>query len=220
MGNKFIKDTLLMKNEQLRLFKGNKIPVKVSAKWLLLKFHPCDPDYILEGCQGQCCFSRDGLIAITQAEARQLALFVNDSSAFENVCIKDRFIAHTKSDARCPFQDRNTYLCHLHETKLKPIDCQAYPFILIGNTLVIRHRHIHTKCYRDQNEEVNKKTEGFKSQRRTLNVIFGEEQAGEICDKIEKYHADVIGEMPTAIYNALKSNVHYRAMYKKSKAKK
>ncbi len=206
-----------MKNEQLRLYESDKIPVKVSARWLLLKWHACDPDYILGGCQGQCCLSRDGLAAITQAEARQLTLFVNNSSAFENVCIKDRFIAHTKADDRCPFQDRNTYLCLLHETKLKPLDCQVYPFTLTGNTLVIRYRQIHLKCYRDQSVGINEKTLGVKSQRRTLDIIFGEDQAAEICDKIEKYHADVIAEIPTVIYNTLKSNDHYRAMYKKLK---
>jgi Fe-S-cluster containining protein len=209
-----------MKNEQLRLYGGDKIPVKVSAKWLSLKLHPCDPDYILGGCQGQCCLSKDGLIAITKAEAKQLRLFVNKTPVFNNARIEDRFIVHTEGDDRCPFQDRSTYLCHQHKINLKPIDCHIYPFTLTGNTLVIRHRHVHTKCYRDQSEKINKKIEAFKSFRYTLDVIFGEEQAGEICSKMEKYCGDVVGEMPVAIYNLLKSNDHYRAMYKKSKAKK
>ena len=118
------------------------------------------------------------------------------------VKVVDQFVQPNPGERRCPFQHNESHLCDLHTTQDKPFGCIASPFTLNKNgTLIVRHRYISLKCYND-----GKKIPAYKAFKASLDLIFGPEEANEICRKLDGGGGDFTARMPAANYEKLISN--------------
>jgi DNA modification methylase len=170
--------------------------VRVSVPMANLLFHGCDKEYIETTCHAKCCESSSSpsgtLITIHPSE--QAAIEARGGVVEKGLLVTPR--------KKCTFKTPDN-LCGLHFTLDKPFGCIASPFTINSNdTLIVRNRYKMLKCYKDG---ANPKP-AYVAFRASLDLIFGQEQAEEICAQIAGGASDVRGSIPENRYRLLKEN--------------
>lgn len=178
-------------------------PVKVSAAFARLLFHPCAPDYISQVCHGRCC-ERGGvavLIAVTPRET----IAVEKLGA----TVKDGMIQAKAFDHKCYFKT-TTHLCALHHTPEKPLGCIASPFTLhkSGDTLIVRYRYTSLVCHNE--DRMGGSLPAYQAHRGSLDAIFGAQESARICTHFDNGGGDIIAQMPLEVYQTLRNNDQQR----------
>jgi len=169
------------------------VQVRVSAAFMRQEFHGCDPDYIKDVCQGQCC-RRSTSIALHPDEQHLLEAIggvIKGGLLTQPADPQDREGTTADGKRGCQYQSGDTYLCTLHFTPNKPFSCIANPFTLNKkNTLIIRNRYRLLKCFKDDGQPA------YKAFRGSIDFLFGDEEAQRICDHIESGGGDLVVPMP------------------------
>lgn len=169
---------------------GKARPVKISAKWASHKFC-CEPGYIKKTCHGRCCDAGGGktLISLLPGEAER---FVGDG-----VSVNRGTLSADEKTKKCPFKEKVGF-CKLHGMDTKPFGCIASPFTLnSADTLIVRHRYSMLKCH-------GRGKPAYITFRASLDLIFGNKLAGEICGRLAGGEGDFMVDMPFKSYEALK----------------
>jgi Fe-S-cluster containining protein len=175
----------------------NTIPVKVSTKSAVLKFHGCTVEYIRDVCHARCCFHSGSaaMVAIHPSEEHKVRPYLPPG-----VDIIDGMLT---CGTACTFIDPTTHLCTLHQTDAKPFGCIASPFTLNShNTLVIRYRYVSLKCYNDGPGPLP----AYVAYRTSLDTIFGLKEANRICVLLAHGVVDPVGFIPQENYEIIRSN--------------
>lgn len=168
--------------------------INISSRSMRQRFHGCEPDYIRDVCKGACCRSstsptgvRIGLLPAEEEVQRSRGLTVLNGR-----------LEPLSGERRCPHQTEAN-LCGLHFTPDKPFGCIASPFILTSrDTLIVRNRYRLLRCYRDGD------LPAYRAFRSSLDLLFGESEAGRIVDALERGSDDLWALMPDASYAALR----------------
>jgi Fe-S-cluster containining protein len=174
--------------------KPDLVRVRVSSRWLKLRWHGYEPDYIQNVCKGACCRSSTGpaQVYVTEAESRRLHVDRGE----------DGMIPCT---GRCPLQEA-TNLCRAHPRK--PFGCTASPFTVNKNgTLVCRHRYVSLKCYEDGPHP----RPAYIAFRDALVAIFGVRETDRIAAHLASGGGDLEADMPRSSYDALVGKNHGHA---------
>lgn len=166
------------------------VDIKISYRWLLTKWHKCEPSFITENCNGKCCGSSKGGTFISLLN-NEIALFKRYGANIENNVAKESGLN------KCIFKDNNG-LCRLHNKQDKPFGCIASPFTLNKkDTLIIRHRYIHLPCFNGNYYAYNV----FKN---SLILLFGLQTTDKIIVDCKNRITNKKYEMHSDIYNNLK----------------
>ncbi len=161
--------------------------VKISAAGARHLF-ACSLEYITGTCKGRCCVGGTKLLVSLLPEEAAW----QEAQGFPT---KDGLIMPAKNGL-CPHKKPDG-LCRIHGTGHKPFGCIASPFTLNhSDTLIVRHRYYNLKCH-------GSGTPAYVAFRASLDLIFGEKEAGRICDHLAKSDQDITAEMPAASYKAL-----------------
>jgi len=173
---------------------NGKIQIKVSAAMARTPFHGCDPDYIRSVCHASCCQSS------TSPSGTIITIHPDEEETIRGRggSIKGGLL---ETSGRCPFKTDED-LCGLHFTTDKPFGCIASPFTLNdNNTLIVRNRYKLLKCY-NQGERIP----AYRAFRASLDRIFGDEEAGRICDHFDAGGGDLVSYMPKDSWRKLRYN--------------
>jgi DNA modification methylase len=169
------------------------VPVRVSAPMLKQMFHPCDQDYVQSVCRGRCCERSSGGIMVTVHNSERATI------AAQGGIFDGKFLA---ADARglCQFKTP-THRCSIHATG-QPFGCTASPFTLNDNDLlIVRNRYRLLTCY-----EAEGALPAYVAHRRSLDAIFGAEEAERIVGCIDAGEKEIAAAMPARAYDILKDN--------------
>ena len=176
-------------NTLLKPKKSDFVRVKISAKFMRLKFVDCNASYIVHNCKGSCCQKGDGttMIAIAKQEVKRIRELGG--------------IVHKGILKGSPCMFKNPHgLCTIHKTG-QPLGCGISPFALNkNNTLIIRHRYLTMKCHKEGT------IPAYKVFRRSLDIIFGEQSASYICRLLDDNRGDFRTKMKKDIYKIMKDN--------------
>lgn len=171
--------------------------IKISSKSARLLFNGCDPDYIRDVCHASCCQSS------THPTGTMITIHPSEEAAIAALggVVKDGLLQPKKGCKVCPFKTKE-HLCGIHFTPSKPFGCIASPFTLNkSDTLIVRNRYRLLKCFND-----GRKIPAYKSFRASLDLIFGEDEAQRICDKLDAGSGDFYAVMDERAYRMLKDN--------------
>jgi len=164
------------------------IDVKVSSKWARHLFG-CSPDFIRDQCHGRCCEGvKDLKISLTPEEAVR-------ETAKGNMVING-LLRGDPATGKCPYKNSPNGFCFLHGKAHKFLNCVADPFTLVGRTLIVRYRYAMLTCG-GQGEPA------YKVFRASLDRIFGDSAAAQLCEMLDNGASDVRALMPAETYNAL-----------------
>ena len=173
------------------------VSVKVSAKSLKLEFVPCSPSFIENVCHGKCCDAPsrpDGcMVTINPEEQHNIESL---GGVVVNGLLKPR-----KDKKGGPFKVDG--LCSLHGTKNKPFGCVASPFTLnSNNTLIVRNRYKMLPCYKASKGKIP----AYKAHKASLELIFGEAEAGRISKHLDECDSDLNSTIRISTYSKLIEN--------------
>ncbi len=164
------------------------ISVNVSAKWARHLF-ACSVEHIRDVCKGSCCEGSDKILVSLLPDEQECQIAAGHT-------VKDGLLQPDSKTGKCPHKQSDG-LCRVHGTTLKPFGCIASPFTLNGSdTLIIRNRYSLMKCHGEGEP-------AYRCFRSSLDLIFGDEEAGRICAQLEANNGDVRADMPAASYWAL-----------------
>jgi len=184
--------------------------VKVSAKMARLLFNGCDPDYIANVCHASCCDSS------TSPTGIMVTIHPSEQANIEALggIVKDGLLQPKVGCKKCPFKQRDS-LCGIHFSGYKPFGCIASPFTLnSSDTLIVRNRYRLLKCYND-----GRRIPAYKAFRASLNLIFGNDEAGRICTHLDNGGGDIYAHMTDESYEKLKTNDEIKHKNKKGFAR-
>ena len=184
--------------------KKKTVTVRISSKMANLRFHGCKPDFVREVCHAKCCFSGD------KKKGAVVSVLPTEEAVLERLGetrVKDGLLV--PKEGKCPFIDVNG-ACGLHGSPHKPFGCIASPFTLNrSGTLIVRHRYLQLPCYKT--EESVPAYEAFGA---SLELLFGELEAGRIAAKLASGSGDFDAEMPIETWR----DVRYLDGVKKGKS--
>ena len=163
------------------------VEVKVSSKWARHLFL-CSPTFIRHYCHGRCCEGIGRLvISLTPDEAKR--------EVAKGFAVKDGLLQADPATGLCPYKQTGGF-CLLHGSPDKPLNCVADPFTVRGKTLVVRYRYALLKCGGHGEP-------AYKVFRASLDRIFGDSGAAQLCEMLDNGASDVRALMPAETYNAL-----------------
>ena len=163
--------------------------IKISRKWMKHLF-TCNLEYIKNNCKGRCCRGTNKIMVSLLPEEE----IVQRNNGFTVV---NGLLQPDPDTKICPHQ-LPTGLCSVHGTDLKPFGCIASPFTLNkNNTLIIRHRYSQFKCHGEGEP-------AYKTFRASLDLIFGDEEAQIICDRLDHNGGDFYAKISEDNYLKLK----------------
>lgn len=167
--------------------KSDYVNVKISRNWMMQRTM-CSEEYIRNVCHGRCCLASSGkfLCSLLPNEAE-----VQREKYGKEVV--DNKLMPSGETGRCPYQNE-IGLCGLHCTEDKPFGCIAAPFRLNNNgTLIGIHRNVLMACFRKRDSGEGEPY--YKAFRASLDMLFGEEEAGRIVEEVEKGNENIYGKM-------------------------
>ena len=168
--------------------KSDSVAVNVSGKWLRHCFE-CTPEYIKTTCRGRCC-QGTGEILVSLLPAEQTA------KKAAGLPVADGMLLAAETGV-CPHKEASGF-CGVHGTDDKPFGCIASPFTLNnGGTLIVRNRYTRLKCHGHGEP-------AFKTFRTSLDLIFGEMEAGRIADASEAGADTIPATMSAESYERLR----------------
>ena len=186
------------------------VKIKISSKSCRELFEGCSLKYILKVCHGRCCSAPAmelGFAVVVLQE--ELAVIQSHGGVVINNVLQPK-----PGEKRCPFFSDNG-LCNLHESGNKPYGCWLSPFTINkNNTLVIKNRNRMLKCYQDESVA---KTPAYIAYRKSLDMMFGEEESAKICQKLDDGSGDFYADMPRINWEKVVTirNTHHKVVLKK-----
>jgi len=165
------------------------IQINISDKWLNHLFS-CNMDYIQNVCNGGCCEGNNCIVVslLPEEESTQKQHGYNVENGMLQAVNK-----------KCPHKNENG-LCNVHDTNLKPFGCIVSPFTLSKSkgkkTLIIRHRYSRRKCHGHGEP-------AYITFKKSLNLLFGLEESNRICKELENKKSNIVGNIPTEVYDNL-----------------
>lgn len=183
------------------------VRVKVSAKNMRLRFHPCDPEYIKNVCHSRCCDApwhpQGILVAIHPKEqaVQEAAVAVGAKVG------SDGLLQPREGERLCPFKHKGNHLCTLHFTDHKPAECIWYPFTFNKNgTLIVRNRQKQLVCFKDRGPEDKEPVEAYKAYRTSLVLMFGGAEAERIAAHLDAGGGDLYAYARQSVLTMLGEN--------------
>jgi hypothetical protein len=161
------------------------VSVKVSAASARQRFHGCELNYIRNVCKGACCRSS------TAAGGTLVTIHPSEQAAVEAAGAKVQNGMIVSVRKRCPFQEKTTELCGVHDTPAKPFGCIASPFTLNSSgTLIVRNRYRSLKCFKDDRD--GPAPPAYRAFRASLDIIFGADTAQRLVDHLDSGGGDIV----------------------------
>jgi Fe-S-cluster containining protein len=165
--------------------------VTVSAASMRQLFRPCDPVFIAEVCKASCCRSTTDPtgIAVTVTDTVEADRIRAEGATVDPVTLRIEPV-----NRRCPFQDRDTHLCGLHDGR-QPFGCVASPFTLSKrDTLIVRNRYRMLKCFKAEGA-----IPAYRAHPASLAIILGAEQAAAVTAHLDAGGGDYQADVPADV---------------------
>ena len=176
--------------------------VQISEKSARLTFHDCTIGYILNVCQGRCCYCGSGKNKHTTVYAEP---FQRDAIIKAGGKFTDMGVLETTKDGTCPFHSP-IGICELHQKGLKPRSCSISPWKLTKlNKITLRYRYPALRCYKHLPQKP-----AYKVFKAGLITMFGQELADKIEEHFDNNKGNFLVNMPDDIYRLMSGvNTHW-----------
>lgn len=178
------------------------VRIKISTKSARELWNGCTVDYITNVCHGRCCTTGKGEMHVAVLDDEIPRIEALGGKVVNNML-------QPKPGGGCPFQQANGF-CSLHASGEKPMTCWLLPFTLNDNdTLIVKNRNRRLACYKQPPYQPT-----YKAYKKALDVMFGEQEAARITQRLDAGGGDFYANMPWANYVKIRQIINItRASY-------